>query len=196
MSANKRSEASSVVVGGGTKKNRVGPRVRLTVLAASCLVLLVALGFGGYAVYKHETHKKSSTSGAKTQTQKPNYTSKNIAPPTSTNYSADQAALDKDIQSAPDDAAKATLYLRKADVALVNKGFTDEALGYAQKAEELSPSIQSAFELATIYQGMNKKTEAIKYYTLYLSRMTPEYKQAHPGDYEHYQQVLQELQKQ
>ncbi len=195
MSAKKRSEVSSVVVGSG-KKNRVGPHARLIALVLAGVVVLAAVAFGGYAAYNHFTHKENKSSGDKTQTQKPNYVSKGMAPPTTTDYSGDQAALDKDIQNAPDDAAKATLYLRKADVALVNKGFTDEALGYAQKAEELSPSIQSAFELATIYQGMNKKTEAIKYYTLYLSRMTPEYKQTHPGDYEHYQQVLQELQKQ
>ncbi|TAH34180.1 hypothetical protein EYC59_03435 [Candidatus Saccharibacteria bacterium] len=194
MSAKNGSE-TNIVVGSGAKKNHVGPRLRLTVLATSCLVLLAVLGFGGYAVYKHSIQKKSNNSGAKAQTQKPNYVSKNIAPPTSTNLSGDLAALDKQIQDAPDAATKASLYLKKSDLVVINKGYNDEALQYAQRAEGLSPSMQSAFQLATIHQALEHKDDAIKYYSLYLSRMTPEYKQANPGFYEHYQQVVQELQK-
>lgn len=193
MSAKKGSAADSVVVG-GSKKNRVGPRTRLFALIIGGAAVLVALGFGGYMAYKHFAHKSSDT-GKSTQPQKPNYVTKNIAPPTSQNVSSDQAALDKELQAAPDDAAKAALYIKKSDLVVINKGYTSEALGYSQKAEELSPSLQSAFQLATINEALKNKADAIKYYSLYLSRMTPEYKQANPGFFEHYQQVLQELQK-
>ena len=85
----------------------------------------------------------------------------------------------KQIKETTDDQEKAELYLAAANVIAAGSQSDDQdalqqALDYALKAEELSPSIGSAVSLETIYQELGDNDNMTKYGNLAQERIEAE----------------------
>lgn len=172
MSAKKGSEANSVVVG-GTKKNRVGPRTRLAFLGLLALVVVGAIGFGGWLIYEKEQgggSKAGETSKIPQQAQK--MTEINGKPVTETQrsqqaiyygeYDQGQQLLEDQIGSAKTDDAKIDLYRQLATNALNAKKY-DQANAYVEKALKIKKTASLYSLLATIAATQGNKAKAIEY---------------------------------
>jgi hypothetical protein len=169
---------------------KVGKK-RLLVLIT--VVVLAAAGVGVYLFLQN----KNENDATKTTTQKPDYKQTSFSELVSDDYEGDQKALDVQIAAAATDAEKAALYTQKSSLVVMNKGYEDpQALEFATQADTLAPSPISALQIATMKQAARDTAGALEYYKLYLSRVTGEYKLAHPGEFEHYQAMVQELEQQ
>jgi tetratricopeptide (TPR) repeat protein len=85
---------------------------------------------------------------------------------------AGQEFIDVAIEKADNDQDKATLYSIKSDLATSEEGGSDydAAVKYAQEAEELYPTKETALALAFYETERGNIEEAIKYYELALER--------------------------
>lgn len=108
---------------------------------------------------------------------------------------AGQKILDDELASATDKKKKANLYSQKATLASSPQGGanTDQALEFAYAAEEENPDYTTAILIAEMEYYTGDKQISLKYYKLYLERLTPEAIELNPGDKEAYEQRVQEL---
>ncbi len=83
-----------------------------------------------------------------------------------------QQSLDTQIKQAKDVKDEGILYEFKASVALNNSDFKT-ALEYAQKAESLSPTRNSASLIANSAELLGNKPLAIQYYKILITRTNP-----------------------
>lgn len=86
-------------------------------------------------------------------------------------YNGGQKILDDLLNRASTPSDQAWIYIQKASVA-VNLNKYDEAYGFAQKAEELYPDINSAQMMALAAVKKGDKADAIVKYELAKSRIT------------------------
>lgn len=118
----------------------------------------------------------------------------NAVPPTATNTNEAYASASEDIsQGKPqeataayqakidatqDKAEKAKLYMELSGAFLVYGTLNDlaTALNYAQQAEQLDPTMQSAAQLAEVYEALQDTAQAEKYQQLVQDRDTSEWK--------------------
>lgn len=109
---------------------------------------------------------------------------------------AGQAVLDERLNQTTDNKEKAAIYSQKAALAAspTGGGDTSEALEYAYITEEQDPTYASAIYIADLeYYENNNKVNALKYYKLYLERLTDEAIELNPGDKAYYEQLVQEI---
>jgi hypothetical protein len=109
---------------------------------------------------------------------------------------AGQAVLDERLTQATDNKEKAAIYSQKATLAASPSGGgdTSKALEYAYLTEEQDPTYASAIYIADLeYYENDNKVNALKYYKLYLERLTDQAIDLNPGDKAYYEQLVQEI---
>lgn len=114
----------------------------------------------------------------------------------SENQGEAQALLDEALTEATTNEERAEIYRQKSSVATLDfqNPDIDEALRFAYLAEEESPTYGTAIAIAEIedYEKNNYEA-AIRYYRLYLDRLTDIGDELNPGDREFYQNRISEL---
>lgn len=87
-------------------------------------------------------------------------------------------AYQEKIDATEDKAEKAKLYMELSGAFLVygTNGDKETALKYALEAEKLDPTMQSAAQLAEVYEAMENTAQAEKYQQLTVDRDTSEWK--------------------
>ena len=108
---------------------------------------------------------------------------------------AGQKYLDDKLETANDNAVKALVYIRKAELTsslLGNHNYT-KALEYAYRAESLSPSADTALSIALYEDKSGNTANAIKYYKLYLEKKPKGVDDAETNNYEYYSSRIKEL---
>ena len=88
------------------------------------------------------------------------------------NYTQAYAILDSVIAKTTSKPALANLYIQKAGIASQANDYTN-SLAFAQKAESLAPSAESAGLEGDAALASGNKTLALQYYKLQLKRMQP-----------------------
>lgn len=108
---------------------------------------------------------------------------------------AGQQVLDTKLETQQDASERASIYMQKAILAESPQGGTDRtaAITYAYQAEAEQPTYGSALYVAELEYYYGNKTNALKYYKLYLERVTPEATDLNPGDKEMVQAKIAEL---
>ena len=112
---------------------------------------------------------------------------------------AGQAILDEALESADSKQERAMVYTQKSAVAIANPDSPDfeSALEFALRAEQEDPSYGTAIVIAELQDyDFQNYSEAIKYYKLYLDRLTEEASELNPGDRAFYENRLRELEQQ
>lgn len=111
---------------------------------------------------------------------------------------AGQKVYDQQLQKTTDKNDKAQIYLMQSALAGSTAGGNDQAsaLTYAYDAEKAAPSTGTAITIAQLEEQAGNKANAIKYYNLYLSRMTDAQKQVDQGDFEYYSAHVKQLEAQ
>ncbi|MGB4759333.1 MAG: hypothetical protein WBP26_04745 [Candidatus Saccharimonadales bacterium] len=165
---------------------------KLVVLVAVLVGFILVALFAVFVWFKEDRPVASDSSS-----QESFYKTESAAEPVSNNYEGDQKVLDQQLAAATTAEQKAALYSQKSALVVINKGYQDaQALEFAQHAEALASSPVTALGIATIYQMQSKTSKALAAFELYMSRVDDTYKAAHPGEFEHYQAVVKELEKQ
>ena len=103
-----------------------------------------------------------------------------------------QAFLDEKIKQTVESQEKSYIYMEKAILAGSYIGGFDikSALKYAYEAEKYYPTKETAYAIAYYEESLNNIQTAIKYYKLYLDRLTPN---DESGDYEYYLEYIKQL---
>jgi hypothetical protein len=109
---------------------------------------------------------------------------------------AGQAVFNEQLAATNSKSEKAAIYSQKAELALTPAGGanTAQALEFAYLAEQEAPTYATALFIAEIeFNDMNNRTNALKYYKLYLERLTDEGIALNPGDKEYFEQRIREI---
>lgn len=108
---------------------------------------------------------------------------------------AAQQVFDDKLQTTTDDQQKSDIYIQKATLAGSATGGSNlaQALEYAYDGEEVSPTYATAILIASLEEQLGNKANALKYYKLYLDRLTDEANQLNPGDKDAYTRKVQQL---
>lgn len=114
---------------------------------------------------------------------------------------AGQKYLDEQLKSTTDSKTKSKIYIYKSNLITSQAGGdTELALEYAMKAESSYATDNTAIAIAIANEKLNNKSDAIKYYKLYLERMKKfldsykgDYKSTYERNYEKYKSHLTEL---
>ena len=93
---------------------------------------------------------------------------------------AARAFVDQKIAMTEEKDEKAMLLVYKSTISSDVPG---APLSYAQEAEIIAPSFESASALSTYYQLAGDNANALKYAKLMLERATPDYPETYPDDY-------------
>lgn len=160
-----------------TKK--ISHRKKIIIIIVLAVVVLGSVA--AYFIYSgFFNNKKSTTSDGKTSTtvSASNLTTKATAVVAQSGYTAGQTYLDKVLDTSSSSDDKAAVYLSKASLASVNSSTqnnsdtVEAAIQYSIKADELSPSADTALAVASYSERQKDYETAIKYYKLYLSRIS------------------------
>lgn len=86
-------------------------------------------------------------------------------------YEGGQKKLDDNLAASTDDSSRSAIYINKSSIA-INMGEYDDAYEFAEKAEELLPTVSSAKLMASALAKQGLKEEAIEKYQIAISRIT------------------------
>ncbi len=178
----------AMVTSGHKRSGKNKARAKLLVAAIAALVILCALAAGGVFIFKRLHKAPQPTTGSTSQRLTAATVSKDqsvenqaMALSADGNGTDAQKLLDQALAKTSDKTKQAQLYLDKSSVAInVNQG--QQALQYAQKAESLNPTRNSAQMIAETAENLGDKATALKYYKLELQRLQADPKSAGPGD--------------
>jgi basic membrane lipoprotein Med (substrate-binding protein (PBP1-ABC) superfamily) len=151
-------------------------RKKVIVIIIVALFAVLAVGGAAYGVWVIVSNqsKQADTPTESTQsvTQRQQELSEKISVITQTQGAKKaQEQVDKEISASNDNADKSYLYIMKAGLEAYKSEFDFEAvLGYAQQAEDLNPTIETAITIADTAYHLGQKELALKYYRLYLER--------------------------
>lgn len=133
---------------------------------AVILVVIVILALAAWLLITHNTNAKKTNSTTHVKGAQPS--ASDIA--TNGQYAQAQTGLDNQL-STVSKQQQAAIYIQKAVVALNVQQFND-ALQFAQKADDLSPTANTAYMLALANQSLGDKQHAIENYQKAIDRMT------------------------
>ncbi|HEY4161096.1 MAG TPA: hypothetical protein VGM08_03480 [Candidatus Saccharimonadales bacterium] len=176
------------------KARRGGPmraKFKLAGLVVGTVVVLAALGFGGYALLHHKKAQPSTYADAGSKSSQPvglsDYSADQKAQyyMSQQNYAAASDIYKSELAAVATTADKAQLNLQLATIAIDSKDYS-QADQYASQAETLVQSYQTAKLVAYAAQLNGDKQNAAKYYQLAISRLD----KSTPG----YNYILSELQ--
>lgn len=85
-------------------------------------------------------------------------------------YEAAQTTLDSAISETKNSDKKSQFYIQKSSIAIDSEKY-DDACKFAEKSEELAPSVQSARLIAISSEGQKDYEKSIKYYEIAISRI-------------------------
>ena len=171
-----------VVSGSGGYKQILGFTIRSPrllrkhprwVLAVVIVFVLVA-GTGSVLWVRHDAANRLKLEEAQAQATKPKTTIADQAQTLENNqsYTSAQTYLDAQISQTTSKTTLGSLYESKASLALSNKDY-QSALEYAQNAETLNPTSNSAMEIAQCEELLGNKQAAIEYYQKVIARTNP-----------------------
>lgn len=170
---NSNAASPDVVVGDG-KSHRKFPKAWGVALAGVLLVGVVVVG-SIWLVHRHHNNVSSNKSAPtlNINTVDKNQSITNQAQGLALNGKVGDAQklLDNSIAGTSDKATQGQLYEDKAQIAYSANDFTD-GLQYAQKAESLHATANSASLIAQNAEALGNKSLALKYYKLELSRLS------------------------
>jgi hypothetical protein len=109
---------------------------------------------------------------------------------------AGQQVFDDRLDQTTEKADRAAIYIQKASFATTKAGGSDkeEALEYAYKAETENPTYGTAILIANLeYNNMGNAVTGLKYYKLYLERLTEDGIALNPGDKEYVEQLVRDI---
>jgi tetratricopeptide (TPR) repeat protein len=109
-------------------------------------------------------------------------------------YEDGQKALDGLLPGLTADLDRASLYLRKSDLAS-HYSYLEDAVKFAKQAEEAHPTRMTAIFIASTAESMGDTTTALKYYTVVISRTTELEQKNSPDDFEYYKKKVKDLSK-
>jgi len=114
-------------------------------------------------------------------------------------FSAGQDLLDKKLEETNIPEDKANIYISKATL-MSQSNDLSKALEYAYSAESLYPNEDTAMAVASLEEAHKNNLNAIKYYQLYLERLSKKITSDDPQDamlseYNYYKKHLDELKK-
>jgi hypothetical protein len=141
--------------------------IRLWIICGTGALLFVAITIGGvWLIHRH--HSAGQVSSNHTTSQQNTHTQA-LGLVLTGHPAAAQQLLDTQIAQAKSAVGEGQLYEEKASLAYSNSDFTG-ALQYAQKAESLHQTVNSANLIATSAQALGNNTLALQYYKLELQR--------------------------
>lgn len=157
-------------------------------------VIVILVAAGGSAWY-WQAHRSATTDNAGavnqlTPQQKAVQSSQSLA--LNGDYTGAQAALDTQIAAATNPTDKGQFYETKASNALNEQKYAD-AKSFAEQAEKLHPTSNSAYLIAAAAEGLGDKTTAVMYYQKALDRLDSVTKQRAPDIAQMYQDKIKEL---
>lgn len=182
---------------------RIHTHKRLFVVGIVILVVVVGAVAGLW--FTRSSHKAGNSSTSKTANSQALSTGKgeaNVALQNTATQAAQasgpaagQKVYDQQLQKTTNSADQAQIYLLKSALAGSTAGGNDQAaaLQYAYDAEKASPSTGTAVTIAQLEEQAGNKANAIKYYNLYLSRVTDAEKNVDQGDFEYYSAHVKQL---
>ncbi|MBN2843563.1 MAG: hypothetical protein JXM68_10755 [Sedimentisphaerales bacterium] len=105
---------------------------------------------------------------------------------------AGQSFLTDEINKVDEPVKKSNLYIDKAVLAgsFVGGSDNEEALGYAYEAEDIFPNERTAYLIAFYEEKLGNISNAIKYYEIYISRLS---KDDDSEDIEYYSDYVEKL---
>ncbi|HUB94069.1 MAG TPA: hypothetical protein VMB52_06215 [Verrucomicrobiae bacterium] len=195
MSEHKRANVASTAGVGLSINSGSKSKLRIRVLSLMLVVLLVLFGAGWLTdKYIRRTSPTTKSSSKVTFNSALLGTNGGIhaqatGMATSGNTAGAQQLLSQALSQTTDKAQQAVLYEEKAGVAY-NAGDYSQCLQYAQQAESLNPTANSANWIAQSAEALGNKQLALTYYRLELQRLKPPYG---PGDQATLQAKIQEL---
>ena len=127
------------------------------------VVVVVVLGITAWIFLRNRARSSNNSVSASQQISTPSDLANNG------DYSQAQQQLAKQA-AALTGQKQVDVYVQKATIALSAQQYSD-ALQFAQKAESLMPSSNTAYLVAASQQALGNNTEAIKYYQLAVSRI-------------------------
>jgi len=165
------------------------------------VIFVTLLTGGGYFIYnKYFVSVKESSNKQTAKQADQEITSEDISGQmynisSKNGIDAGQRYLDDKLETANDNAVKALVYIRKAELTsslLGNHNYT-KALEYSYKAESLSPSADAALSIALYEDKSGNTANAIKYYKLYLERNPKGADDAETNNFGYYTSRIKEL---
>jgi len=116
-------------------------------------------------------------------------------------FNAGQKLLDEDLKKTTNPEEQSKIYINKATLmSQANDADKTKALEYAYKAESLFPNENTAMLIASLEEAQKNTSNAIKYYKLYLERLSKKITSQDPEDmtvreYNYYKKHLEALEK-
>lgn len=164
-----------------SKKRLFAKKISHRKIIIIIVLIIVILGsVAAYLIYSGFFNNKKSTTLDNTTSatvKSADLTTKATAVVSNSGYNAGQAYLDKVLDTSSSSNDKAAVYLSKASLASNNSSSTKDnsdmanaAVQYSIKADEISPSADTALAAASYSERQKNYETAIKYYKLYLSR--------------------------
>jgi len=138
---------------------------KLWIIGVICFVILSAVVTAGVALYQSR-HSAQSPSEASKVTVSQQATGLYL----SGDYKQAQQVLSQAISQTGDKTEQGKLYEQKANLAYTNGDYAN-GLQFAQLAEQLNPTANSANWIAQNAEKVGKKPLALKYYQLELQRI-------------------------
>lgn len=144
------------------KSHKYHSKLKWLIIVA--LVIIISVG-GVFAYYKFFSNKTNTLPS----TNELSSTEKASQLATSGDYIAGQKILDEELSKQTDDVGKIDAYVNKAILATNNEKY-DDAITFANKADNLSQNRMTSRLLAQIYAKMGDTAKALEYYQLTISR--------------------------
>lgn len=138
---------------------------KLWTIGVTCFVILCGIVAGGTAIYKSQ-HLDQHQNGASKLKVSQRATGLYL----SGDYKQAQQLLSQSISQTDDKAEKGKLYEQKANLAYTHGDYAN-GLHYAQQAEQLKPTANSANWIAQNAEKTGNKQLALKYYKVELARI-------------------------
>lgn len=142
------------------------------------IILAIAGGVYWYVSAHKTTTKKdttasSSSSSSQTEAQSQAVYAKAVATAKTGGVAAGQAILDSSLKATTDTKTQASIYSQKASLATSSTSASDQqaALDYAEQADALSPSAETADQVAAIARSLNKNDVAVEYWNKAIDRV-------------------------
>lgn len=116
-------------------------------------------------------------------------------------FDAGQKVLDENLKKTTNPEEQSKIYINKATLmSQANDDDKTKALEYAYTAERLYPTENTAMLIASLSEAQKNTTNAIKYYKLYLERVSKKITSEDPNDmtvreYNYYKKHLEALEK-
>lgn len=142
-------------------------------IAAVIIIVLLAL-WGGFAIWNHQTatHLSKLQSAAKAQAAhpKPTVATQATTLANTAGYQSGLSYIDSEIAKTTDKKIQGSLYEDKSSLAINDNDYA-AALEYAQTAESLNPTANTAQLIAQAAEVLGNKQLAIEYYQKEISRL-------------------------